>query len=273
MTSIQKVIKYLAIVFAIFLIITIISAILSVFYALSFWFGGNSNEQVNFNMIQDTINIANEDISRIDIDIISANLTIKTGNEFKIETSGNDFKINENNYKIEIQEKQFNWFKNKYNKEIIIYIPENIKFDAIEIDSGAGKIDIEKLITNKLELSLGAGQTTIDNLNVLQKSEIDGGAGEIQILNSKLNNLVLDMGVGKTILKSEITGNSEINAGIGELNVELKGKKDDYRIRATKGIGSIKIDDIDIVGDNIYGNGENNIDIDGGIGSIYINLE
>ena len=81
------------------------------------------------------------------------------------------------------------------------------------------------------------------------------------------------MGVGKFEVTSAITGNSKINSGIGNLELNIQGNKENYTIKADKGIGSIKIDGKEIADDVIYGEGENIIKINGGIGSINVDFE
>ena len=81
------------------------------------------------------------------------------------------------------------------------------------------------------------------------------------------------MGIGKFEVTSVITGNSKVNAGIGILELNIQGNKENYTIKTDKGIGSIKIDGKEVADNVTYGNGENNIKIDGGIGSIDIEFE
>ena len=83
----------------------------------------------------------------------------------------------------------------------------------------------------------------------------------------------LDMGVGKIELTSVFTGKSEIDAGIGELNLNVLGNKEDYTLKVDKGIGSIKVDNENAEDNSTIGDGFNIIDIDGGIGSININFK
>ena len=146
-------------------------------------------------------------------------------------------------------------------------------FDFVLIENGAGKLDINDLSTNELELDLGAGKVTIDKLTVLKEASIDGGAGEVNISNSSINNLDLDMGIGIVLISSTLTGNSEIDAGIGEVDLNLLDKKDNYKINIDKSIGEIIIDGNKVGEENSYGNGLNTIDISGGIGSININFK
>ena len=65
----------------------------------------------------------------------------------------------------------------------MVYIPENISFDNVKINAGAGKIKIENIDTQKLSLELGAGETTIENLKATLDCKIKSGAGKVSILN------------------------------------------------------------------------------------------
>jgi len=64
-------------------------------------------------------------------------------------------------------------------------------------------------------------------------------------------------------LNAKITGKSKVECGIGELNVELIGDKEDYKIIAEKGIGSIKVNNIKQSSDTTYGTGNNVIKLEG----------
>lgn len=52
----------------------------------------------------------------------------------------------------------------------------------------------------------------------------------------------------------------------------MTNTKDNYKIIAEKGIGSIKIDGVEQGQESTYGSGENLIKLEGGIGSINIDF-
>lgn len=280
MTTAQKVIKYLAIAFAIFLIINIISGILWAIFGASFILGLHTWENdtirehsVITNYEYSDVETLNREIETLDIDIKFNSLIIKTGSEFKVEGDSNNIKCRQDNKTIHIEETNHHWFQKNNSGEIIIYIPEDLEFDKVKISTGAGKIDIERLKAKRLSLEIGAGETNIKELEVKDKAEIDGGAGKVTILSGIINDLDLDMGVGKVELNAKLTGSTDIDAGIGELAININAPREDYKIRASKGIGAITIDKEGISNDTIYGNGENYIKIDGGIGSIRVNFK
>lgn len=269
MTSAQKIIKYFAIGFAFCIIFGIVSLLMFGLSEISTYFDKNDTNIME-NLKETNINA--EDVSILDIDIKYANLIIKTGDELKAETNNKYITINQDGNKIIISDKKRSWFNND-KSDLIIYIPKTLIFDGVSIETGAGKVEIDSLNTKILEFDLGAGKTSINNLTVLGNAEIDGGAGEFTILNGNINNLDIDTGVGKCTLRSKLIGNNEIDVGVGELNITLLGNKEDYRLIAEKGIGSIKLENENIKSEQIYGTGTNNINVSGGVGSININFE
>ena len=131
MNTTQKIIKYLAIAFAVFLIVTIISAILTGLYALSNVLGlRNDNETIGE---MKTIEIEESQITTLDIDVAFTNLIIKIDDSFKIETNNNNINYNQDNQNIQITEKAHKWFERNYNGDLILYIPETIEFEKVKI--------------------------------------------------------------------------------------------------------------------------------------------
>ena len=163
-----------------------------------------------------------------------------------------------------------NLFRQNNPRRIIVTVPRNTILDTIKIEAGAGELKIEKIECKKLDLDIGAGRTTIQDLNVTQKAKIEGGAGKVEILSGEIANLDLDMGVGTFKLVSSLLGDSKVNAGVGKLEMILKNGFDKYTIKTNKGIGSITVDGKQVSDGATYGKGENNIKVEGGIGSITI---
>ena len=275
MTTAQKVIKYFATAFAVFLIVTIISAILSGGYALLSAFG---LIHTNKNIIAEDLKVISseiKEISTLQIDLAFTNLDIKTGDIFKVETNNSKITIKDDNGSVRIKEENRNWLNNN-NKasNLIIYIPEDMIFiDETKIETGAGKINIEKLNTQSLYLKLGAGDVYIENVIVAEETKIDGGVGKTELKACEINNLKANLGIGEFIFNGKLTGNSDIDSGIGAINIDLMDNKKNYTIDVSKGLGNVTLDGQKIEMDRVFGTGENYLDIDGGIGEIKIDFK
>lgn len=197
------------------------------------------------------------------------NLTIKTGANFKIETNNPQIACKQNSNQLVIKEKH-KWFSTKNDNDLIIYIPKEMMLETVEIDTGAGNVTIEKLETKKISFDIGAGEVKMKHLNVTEEAKIDSGAGKVEILSSSIKNLDLDVGVGKFILNAKLSGKNDIDAGVGELDINLTDGIENYTIRANKGIGSISLAGKEVSENIKYGEGDTYIEIEGGIGAIDI---
>lgn len=267
MTEAQKIIKYLALSLAILLIISIFSVIITGIYGLSNVLVPNHQQKAG--ELKELSCLTVETIpTDLKIDLNYTDLIIKSADEFKIETTDSSIKCKGKNSTLTIKDKK-NYFNINTKQKLVIYLANTETFSDIDISTEAGVLEIENIITKRLELDLGAGKTTIKNL-ISNDTEIDTGAGEFTIESGTINDLDFDMGVGKTTITANITGNSKIDSGVGSLNLNILNSKENYRLKLSKGIGSIKVDNQDVKDNEVLGNGLNNLIIDGGVGEINI---
>ncbi len=271
MNVIQKVIKYLAIALAAFIIMNIVSVALSILWGVAWISGVAKDAQIIESQEEIYSTIGNTDITTLKIELSASNLEIKNGEMLRVETNNLNVKCNQEGNQLIIKDKTKNWFSKRSDEsQIILYMPANMLWDSVKIDSGAGELNIEELATRNFDFDMGAGKVVIKELNVSNKTEIDGGAGKIEILSGAMNNLKLDTGVGEFTLNAKLTGRNDVNAGVGKINFNLTDGTENYKIKVNKGIGSITIDGKETTDGNEYGHGETYIDIDGGVGAIEI---
>lgn len=284
MTTVQKIIKYLALAFAMFIIVTIVSSILFGVYIFGNIIGLVKGEYEDYNplveMAIDTeTNISNisdigdisGEITVLKLDIGAVNLEIKKGDTLKVESNNDYISCKQNHNEFIIKEKTRRFFNiNNKNNDLILYVPDDMIFDKVNLEAGAGKIEIESLKTEDLTFVLGAGKVTINELIVSNRAKIDGGAGKTEILSGEIHNLDFELGIGENIINAKLTGKNELEAGVGSVKVRLTDGIENYTIKAHKGIGSITIDGKQASDDMEYGKGSTYIKIEGGIGSIDI---
>jgi len=151
-------------------------------------------------------------------------------------------------------------------------VPSGTVFEDVDIETGAAKMTADTLSANTLELKFGAGEVHIESLNAITDVEIEGGACDIDISGGTLNGLTLEMGVGSLDLTAALVGECELEFGVGAADITLVGTKDDYRIDVDKGLGSITVDGESFSGIGDSGNGNNHIEISGGVGAIEISF-
>lgn len=264
MTTAQKIIKYFAIALAMVIIVSIFSGIMG---AVSI-FGLIKRESVVTDDL--TTYSVSSDIKELKIDVDTANICIIEANTFSVSSNIKKLEVNEKNGILSISEDFY--FGRDLNKALInLYIPDGYKFEKTDIKMGAGELTAETLSANSILLNIDAGEANIKALNADKNAEISGGAGEIVISDGTLNNLDLDIGVGEIDLTAAVLGKSDIDCSVGEAKLTLIGSKEDYKIELNKGIGNITVDGKKAGDGSVFGNGENEIEIDGDVGNI--NLE
>lgn len=219
-----------------------------------------------------TVNVSDvftkEQVSELEIDLLVADITVLKGNSIEIDSTKNSFRVYNRNGKLFLEEKN-TLFSRDENRHVTIRLPEDFTFKKVDIDTGAGDISAELLSTEYLELDVGAGYVTFDELNVTKKCDIDCGAGTFSVKNGSLHNLDFSLGVGKADIAAKVLSNADIESGVGELNLNLLGGKDTYTLGIEKGLGIFTVDS-QLVKESIIGSGENKIHIEGGIGNISV---
>ena len=262
MTGFQKIVKYLAIAFAIFLIVSIVGGILGAVGIWNMFSGGSA--------VSDTVKSYQipSPISSLEITINAADLTVQQADRFLVESNLQDLKVTERNGKL-ILEEDSGFAASYTGAKLTVYIPSQTVLESVNIKTGAGKLTVDTLIANSVRLELGAGEVRFEQLTAYEKADIEGGAGKITVAGGSLANLDLEMGVGQLNLTSALVGSSELDLGVGETNLTLIGSETAYALDMEKGLGSITVNGEDV---SRYSSakGKNRIDIDGGIGAIRV---
>jgi DUF4097 and DUF4098 domain-containing protein YvlB len=281
MSSGQRLIKYLAIAFAVFLAISIISGIVSVVFAIFNVIPGTSFKTGKWHRETTDYTQSFENVESIDVDNAVGSFRILTGETFKVEAENvsKDFKAElKSNGTLKISDNDgashFPFFNiGSPNSKVILYLPEGFVADKADIETGAGSLTIEGLQADKLEVSAGAGSFSGRDITA-EKADIEGGVGSVNLSDVYFTDAVLESGVGSLNIDGTLHGRSEISCGVGEVELNLTGSTSEYGFIIDSGIGRIRLN-----GQKISGEYKSNteasdvIEIDGGVGNVDINME
>lgn len=278
MTSFQKVIKYGAIAFAIYLSFLIIgmivfgiTTIFGITAGLEMFENSKNSEAMVTKWEQEYTNINN-----LDIELDICKLTIKKGSTLKVEASqvSDQFKCKteENKLKIEDRKSHSNIFNTRESKpEVIIYLPDNIELEEVSIETGVNETTIEYLKANQINLDMGMGKYDIDTI-LAKHAKIQAGAGEAIIKHANFEELKLEGGVGKLVLTSKVAKKADISSGVGKMELNLIGLPTDYKIKTETGLGNFVVNGQRVADNQTLGNGDAIIKIDAGVGETTVNF-
>ncbi len=272
MNTFQRVIKYVAIAFAIFLTIAILTGIAGAFTGVISIFSGKEESGIDYSK-------EFSGIEQLDISNRLGKLVITTGREFRVEATNvsDRFRAEVVKGTLVIDEPDFaRWFqwldmgRNHRKSLITVYVPEDFNAKRIKIDSGAGEVRLENLSTQRLSINAGVGDVYGEGLQATNV-DADGGVGNINLVDVDFMDVDFNSGVGNINIEGKILGKSEFDCGVGNVKIKLKAAREDYELKVDSGLGSVRVNGKKVSGDyNDNYRAENVIRIDGGIGDVDI---
>ena len=150
------------------------------------------------------------------------------------------------------------------NTNVKIDLPGDTELDDLTLSIGASKLDMEDINCHNLNLQIGAGNADIDDLNCSDSAVIEVGAGNFKASGSYFHDADIKTGIGEfSFSDGDITGNLNLECGIGNVDLDLESEAKDHNISVEGGIGNVRID-----GDKYHGLG-NEINKQGNADSTY----
>ena len=270
MTTLQRIIRYLAIALAVCLVVSIVGGILSVIGLAVGWF---DSDMVLDEEKQYTVS---GEVANLQIEIHAATLSIVQG-----DFQQDKILVRSNLANLEVREEDGTLYLTNTAKYPVSYegatltleIPSSAMFQNVKIETGAGKLEVFALFVQTLELDFGASDVTFDSLSVSDYANFEGGVGNVCIRDGHLTDLSLDIAVGSLELCATLEGNCEINCAVGDAELVLLGTKDDYCIDVNKGVGTVTVDGEKLGDGDRRGSGATTLLIDTGVGSASVEFE
>ena len=171
-----------------------------------------------------------ENVKKLKVNFDYGEMVIKTGNveEIKVEAQNinqNRFKYKVNGDTLEIGYNSgwsisFFGFSAFDNSRIEITVPENMTFEKVELDNGAGEM-------------------IMNNITANDRLDVDGGVGSLIVSDAVCGGIDADIGVGEFRFTGEVNGEGRIDSGIGTVRMTLYGDRNDYDFRVDNGIGKV----------------------------------
>lgn len=217
-----------------------------------------------------------DNIVNLDFDFSACDVTITEGEDFAISGSGIVSEIVDDGQTWQVKSPKRKWYQwiNKWNDgEVMITLPDN-QLQTVNINFGAGELEITKLSAAELTIAGGAGEASIHNLVVSDSLNLKIGAGELEIGAGDISGTSkVQCGMGElNMALTHLSGDMDVQCGLGEMDLTLPGASGDYNISRAS-IGSIKIDDTDGQPISIDGQPLANIDLNCGLGEIQVDFE
>ena len=144
MNSFQSIIKIFAVCLAVFIIINIFGAIIFGIGVLTNILGGDdihNNHQDYQTETSESYTQTYSNVREIKIDLIASRLTIKRGNELRVEVDTSKIPVSSKviNDTLKIEETRTSSFwRNNFSANIVLYVPDDMDLRKLKLETGAG---------------------------------------------------------------------------------------------------------------------------------------
>lgn len=275
MTTAQKIIKYCALALALILVLAIVGGILRIAFLFIGSDDGDRAPESNGEMRVLLNESENLQIDEIDIEVYAVNLSIAYGDTLKVETDSGYISCDLVNGKLTVNESSRSWLPHascagtdtEAEGILNITLPYSSSVKSVELESGAGMINIKDLTAENINFEFGAGEAVLSKIKA-KTADIQCGVGKVTVFSSEIDELSLEAGVGEVKLEAAL-GDSTVDCGVGKVELLLLGDAENYKLDVSRGIGSVDVNGLKKDGD-VYGSGRNVVKINGGIGSIFV---
>ena len=125
------------------------------------------------------------------------------------------------------------------------------------------------------EFEIGVGNAKVDKVRAQEDIEVQVGAGKLMIADAESKKLAVSCGVGHFAMKGDVTGNVDVECGMGECELELAKPESEYRFELECGMGKVQVNGTKLAGfgnSHTYGNPDapGKITVECGMGSVEI---
>lgn len=210
--------------------------------------------------IRDQVVVSKKDISKIDIDISSSDLTVNPTpeDEITVELTGKISKKLKKKLQLNVQENgdalkislkgedqiKFNVGVLIVDTNVEVFLPQKI-YDSIKIHNSSGDINIQEFKSKNTIFETSSGDIIATNLHS-EEHRFHSSSGEMKLSNVT-GNIEAESSSGDMIIQFEnATGNLDAKTSSGDVSVEYRDEPKSLAIdfKASSGDGNVTLDGV-----------------------------
>ncbi len=123
---------------------------------------------------------------------------------------------------------------------ITLVFPAGMYFDEVDVEVGAGVMEVYDLKANEFDADVGAGKLDLRKMEV-QEISADIGAGEFCGEEVSAKNADFAMSMGECIYRGTISGNLDAECDMGNMEFYLSGAEEDHNYDIECAAGNVNV--------------------------------
>ena len=257
---------------AIILLIIVLIAVILIFIVRTYSSNMENNENVESkSMISQTF----ENVQSIEVNLQKLELEVKQGEQVKVEyvDTLEGLKIEQNEELLNIVDEEVVLNEDSESQKVIIYLPQETKFDNINLTVKDRNISIETLNAINVKLDINGNYCTINNF-LSDTAELKNQSGRIIMNNGEVKNMTMQSDAGNDKLNLKVTEIATMNLNSATTEINLIGTEEDYQVNTVTQDSSMylemgRMEDIN----QTIGNGNAKVNINAQSVALYINYK
>ncbi len=157
-----------------------------------------------------------------------------------------------------------------------LYLPTDTVFDEIDLELGAGQMNLNNMKASDMEMNLGAGQVLAEGLQA-ENVIISVGAGDVTLKQAQLGTVKTEVGAGNCEISGTVTGDVEAECAVGNISFKLTGAETDFNYVIQCVTGNITIGEVEYSGvsqeQNIQNQATKTMDIECAMGKVEVSYQ
>lgn len=123
---------------------------------------------------------------------------------------------------------------------ITLAIPKGTMFSDLDIEVGAGVMEITGVKALEIDATIGAGELSMEQVESEELSA-EVGAGRIEANNMVSKDISFTVSMGEGIYEGTATGNVEVECDMGNMKFSIQDSQDSFNYDIECGMGSVEI--------------------------------
>ncbi|MCL2564084.1 MAG: DUF4097 domain-containing protein [Oscillospiraceae bacterium] len=160
--------------------------------------------------------------SEIELNVGTSDLTLRYGDEFRIEGHHYGtitYEVNGNRLTVNAPSRRVFLGWDRGSGHITITVPDGTALDSANFSLGVGNIRIQDVS--------------------LHNATLDSGVGNINVTANLSGRSTIEIGVGDIDVRGMITGDADLSGGVGNVTVHVEGSLDRFSYTASSGVGRV----------------------------------
>ena len=122
--------------------------------------------------------------------------------------------------------------------KITLEVPKGMAFENVELEAGAGLMEISGLEAVEMNAVIGAGELVLQGITA-QEFESEIGAGRLQAEEMDVLNADISLSMGECVYNGFIRGDLNAECDMGNMELKLSGKQEEHNFDIECAAGNI----------------------------------